>query len=128
MTDKVEGWTTGRYKSFITSTIRGGFRRFPNKYVVLKQSQVGRKINSATGKLAMHHRCADCKEEVTSANVQVDHISPIVDPKVGFTTWDEFIDKLFCGVENLQVLCKKCHAVKTKEERAEATLQRKTNA
>jgi 5-methylcytosine-specific restriction endonuclease McrA len=128
MSDKVEGWTEGRMKSFITSTIRGGFRRFPNKYVVLKESQTGRKTNPSSGKLAMHHQCASCRGEFTSANIQVDHISPIVDPKVGFTSWDDFIENLFCKVENLQALCKSCHAIKTKEERAEATIQRRKNA
>ena len=49
--------------------------------------------------------------------MEVDHIKPVVDPKKGFTTWDDFIDRLFCEKKNLQALCRGCHAKKTKEER-----------
>ena len=51
---RVEGWTEGRFRSFITSAIRSGFRRFPNKYVVLKNAFTGRKKNKASGRLAAH--------------------------------------------------------------------------
>lgn len=49
--------------------------------------------------------------------MQVDHIKPVVDPKKGFTTWDEFIDRLFCERKNLQAICLECHKVKTAEEK-----------
>lgn len=114
---RVEGWTEGRYKSFITSAIRGGFGRFPNKYKALKAAFVNRKKNKKTGRLAAHYRCAECKKTHPSKDVQVDHKVPVVDPAVGFVSWDVYIDRMFCAVENLQVLCKPCHLVKTKEER-----------
>ena len=49
-------------------------------------------------------------------NIVVDHINPIIDPAVGFISWDSFIEGLFCEAENLQALCKDCHKIKTKEE------------
>jgi hypothetical protein len=49
-------------------------------------------------------------------NIFVDHIEPIIDPAVGFTTWDECIDRMFCDSSNLQLLCKVCHSVKSQEE------------
>lgn len=54
----------------------------------------------------------------------MDHIVPIIDPCVGFTDWDEFIENLYCELDNLQVLCWSCHEEKTGEERSLAT-QRK---
>ena len=78
--------------------------------------------------------CASCKEEVPLTvkdgrkrikNVFVDQIDPIVDPNVGFTTWDDCINRMFCESDNLQVLCKECHDVKSKEERAIAAETRK---
>jgi len=51
-------------------------------------------------------------------NVFVDHIAPIIDPAKGFVSWDETINNLFCEKENLQVLCKKCHDEKSKDERS----------
>jgi hypothetical protein len=41
----------------------------------------------------------------------------VVDVKVGFTSWDDFIERLYCGKENLQVLCKECHDKKTLKEK-----------
>jgi len=108
-------WTEGRRKGFLTSVIRGGFRRWPPKYLVLTSSCVGKKINKATGRIASHYLCAYCLGEFPNKEVQVDHINPVV-PSSGFTTWDDFINRLFCNEEQLQVLCKSCHAKKTKEE------------
>lgn len=57
-------------------------------------------------------------------NVHVDHINPAIDPNVGFTTWDDFINGLFCERDNLQVLCNECHLAKSNEEKARAKLRR----
>lgn len=111
-------WTDGRIRSFITSTIRSGFRRWPEKYEALNKAKVGKKKNQQTGRLAEHYRCASCKKHYTAKDVQVDHIDPVV-PLTGFTTWDSFIERLFCTAKELQVLCKTCHKNKTKEEAAE---------
>jgi len=112
-------WTEGRYRSFIVSTLRGGMRRWPPKWKALKDACVGRKLNKATNKLALHYTCNECKKEYTSTNVEVDHIKPVV-PPTGFTSWDNYIDRLFCEKYNLQVLCKKCHKQKTKKEKPTA--------
>jgi 5-methylcytosine-specific restriction endonuclease McrA len=106
-------WTEGRLKAFITSALRGAFRRFPNKYETLKNAFVGKKINKKTNRLSAHYLCAGCKEEFPTSEVQVDHILPIVDPEIGFISWDEFIKNLFCPSNNLQVLCVSCHKQKT---------------
>ncbi len=67
----------------------------------------------------MHYKCAKCKKHFVAADVQVDHVLPVVDPKVGFVSWDMFIDRIFCEIENLQVMCKPCHKVKTELEKVE---------
>jgi 5-methylcytosine-specific restriction endonuclease McrA len=110
-------WTEGRIKSFITSTIRSGFRRWPEKFEVLKEAFVRKGINPKTGRSAALYRCSTCNGEFSSKDIQVDHIEPVVDPIEGFKTWDEFISRLFCSKENLQVLCKECHLKKTKQEK-----------
>lgn len=51
-------------------------------------------------------------------NIFCDHVNPVVDPLTGFSGWDDFVNRLFCEQENLQVLCKNCHDLKSKEERA----------
>jgi 5-methylcytosine-specific restriction endonuclease McrA len=112
-------WTDARFRSFVTSALRAASRRWPPKFKALKEAFVGRKTNKKTGKLAMHYKCAKCKKHFVAADVQVDHVLPVVDPKVGFIGWDSFIDRIFCEIENLQVLCKPCHKVKTEEEKSE---------
>lgn len=112
-------WTPGRLKTFITSTLRGGFRKFPPKYETLKEASVGKKINPKTKRLAEHFVCKSCKKEFPAKEVQVDHLNPVVCPKKGFISWDEYIARLFCDKENLQVLCSSCHDTKTALERSE---------
>ena len=110
-------WTEGRIRSFITSTLRAGSRRWPPKFQTLNDSKTEKKINVKTGRLAQHYRCAKCKEEFTSKDVEVDHIKPVIDPKKGFVSWDDYINRLFCSAKNLQTLCKVCHLEKTKKEK-----------
>jgi 5-methylcytosine-specific restriction endonuclease McrA len=110
-------WTEARYRSFVTSTLRAGSRRWPPKYETLNAAKTEKKTNVKTGRLAQHYKCAGCKEEFTQKDVQVDHIKPVVDPKKGFISWDVYIDRMFCESKNLQVLCKDCHTTKTKKEK-----------
>lgn len=112
-------WTAGRLKSFITSTLRGGFRKYPPKYEVLKEASVGKKINAKTKRMAEHFKCNMCKGEFPAKEVNVDHVEPVVCPFTGFIDWNTFINRLFCDGGNLQVLCSPCHDIKTAEERIE---------
>lgn len=110
-------WTPARHKAFIVSVLRNGTRKYPPKFRTLDKAKTEKKINKATNRLAQHYKCARCKEEFSSSNIEVDHIIPVVDPAKGFTTWDEYIARLYCEEDNLQVLCKPCHKEKTKEEK-----------
>ena len=110
-------WTDARFRSFVISALRAASRRYPPKYKALKNAFVGKKINAKSNKMAMHYKCAACRKIFVAVDVQVDHIEPVVDPIKGFETWDIFINRLFCEIENLQVLCKPCHKTKTENER-----------
>ncbi len=72
------------------------------------------------------HRCSKCQKDypfrVGERNLVVDHIKPVVDPEKGFVDWNTYIDGLFCTIDNLQVLCKPCHQLKSN---AENTIRRK---
>lgn len=73
------------------------------------------------------YKCAGCGAEVPASvkdengrrkkNIHVDHINPIVDPSIGWTTWDDCIERMFCELDNLQVLCGDCHEVKSNAEK-----------
>tara|TARA_R110000868_G_scaffold385140_1_gene652888 strand:- start:771 stop:1160 length:390 start_codon:yes stop_codon:yes gene_type:complete len=110
-------WTQSRFNSFITSTLRAGARRWQPKYDTLNAAKTEKKINESSGRLAQHFKCSLCEKEFPAKLMEVDHINPAVDPAVGFTSWDEFINRLFCEADNLQAICKGCHKEKSSLER-----------
>ena len=112
-------WTDAKFRSFITSALRAASRRWPPKYKALKEALTGRKVNAKTGKMAMHYQCVTCEGIFIAADVQVDHIHPVVDPEKGFVSWDVYITRMFCEIEGLQVMCKPCHKEKTAQEKLE---------
>ena len=59
-------------------------------------------------------QCCQCKKITDRKDLHGDHIQPVVDPALGFTNWDSYIERLFMG--QIQPLCKVCHKAKTKEE------------
>ena len=117
-------WTEARFNSFITSALRGAIKRWAPK------SSIKQKARQSRGM----YLCASCGEIGPASirikgkkydNAVVDHIIPVVDPEVGFTTWDDFIERLFCEEDNLQVLCHNCHDAKSTKERNIAVERRK---
>jgi hypothetical protein len=113
-------WTEGRFNSFVKSTLRSGSQRWPPKYRALNQAKQGKKINPASGRLAEHYKCAACEGSYPAKNIQVDHILPVIDPTVGFTTWDDVIKRMFCEEDNFQILCRECHKEKTQKEKQQS--------
>lgn len=113
-------WTKARWMSFVKGALRAASSRYPPKYSCLKAAATEKKINWKTGRLAQHFKCNSCSKEFPAKEVQVDHINPIVNPLTGFTTWDDVINNMFCEEDNLQVLCKTCHDVKTLAEKRQA--------
>ena len=110
-------WSSGKLRTFITGVLRSGFRKFPAKYETLKAASVGKKVNVKTNRIAEHFKCAVCKKDYPAKEVNVDHNDPVVCPIEGFINWDVYIKRMFCGKENLQVLCTTCHDLKSAEER-----------
>lgn len=69
-------------------------------------------------------KCYLCSELHDRSNIQVDHVSPVVDLD-GFKDWNTYIEQLFCDISNLKAVCKECHYLKSSEEREERRLIRK---
>jgi 5-methylcytosine-specific restriction endonuclease McrA len=77
-------------------------------------------------RLAVKKRCKDPNKSgwwicelchQSREKIEVDHIVPCVNPRTGFTTWDEYINSRFVeDVSNLQGLCRDCHRNKTNKE------------
>lgn len=76
--------------------------------------------------------CDHCANTFDSSGINVDHIEPVIPIGVSFVdlTLEEVIDRLWCNEDNLQILCKECHALKSKaetKERKRIRKQKKTN-
>lgn len=110
-------WTQAKFNSFIKNNLRSATRKWGPIHKCVKKANVGRG----------QYLCACCKEvvpptticpdkRVRMKNIFIDHIVPIVDPAVGFVSWDSVIDRMFCDSTNLQLLCLKCHKLKSQEE------------
>lgn len=119
-------WTESKFQSFIKSTLRKGTTRWPPKYEVLNAAKRGKQVNLQTGRTAEHYECNMCHLLYPAKFVVVDHIAPVV-PITGFTSWDDVIRRMFCDAVGLQVLCKPCHSMKTKEENAQRKLYKNNN-
>ena len=119
-------WTEARFNSFVKGALRAVCSKWGPIALCKKRARVRRGW----------YLCAGCKQEVVATtpavyqsgkkkgqpyrrkNAIVDHIEPIV-PAEGFTTWDEVVRRMFCEVDNLQLLCHDCHQLKCAEERKE---------
>ena len=98
-------WTL---KSLIISALRKIFFYSPLRREALERAKVGDL-----------YKCAITGKKYPINMVTVDHTDPVVDPKKGWVDWDTFINRLFCSVENLQVVNKDEHKKKTKKENQE---------
>lgn len=114
-------WTDGRRNAFIVSVLRAGSRKWPPKYQTLNDAYVGIRLNEKTNREGKHYLCALCEGEFPAKEVEVDHIEPVISSK-GFTSWDDYIARLFCDKSNLQVLCRSCHKIKSYNEGQERKL------
>ena len=105
-------WTESRYRSFIVSTIRKSSARWGPKNEAKKDARHFEKLPNPKGRLVFHSCCAMCNAIIPETTSSVDHIEPVIDPKKGFVSWDEYITRMYCEREGFQVLCSSCHSIK----------------
>lgn len=119
-------WTEAQFRSFVKGNLRRATQKWAPIHECVRAAKEGRN----------EYRCAGCGELVPSTtkvdgkrvkNIHVDHIRPVIDPALGFTTWDDCIEALFSELDNLQLLCTACHDIKTNEEKQVAK-ERRANA
>ena len=116
MKSSVKNWSDAKFKGWIISLLRRGTMKFPPRNEALRAAKTEKKINEKTGRIAQHYRCAGCKEEFPAKGVQVNHIQPVVGDS-GFIDWNTYIERMFCPVEKLNVLCSSCHDGATQQEK-----------
>ena len=117
MKSPIPEWSNAKFRGWIISLLRRGTMRWPPRNQCLANAKTKKKRNKKTNRLAQHYRCNGCKKEFPLREVCVDHIQAVVSTKEGFTDFDKYIERMYCSIEGLQVLCKTCHDKKTTEER-----------
>lgn len=116
-------WTEARFNSFIKGALRAASSRWGPKYETKKNARIKRGVYLCAGYYRDSHEVPASLPpkpgNIRRRQVAVDHIEPVVDPKVGFVDWDEVVKRMFVEVEGFQLLCPECHDNKTADERSE---------
>jgi len=84
--------------------LRSASLHWPGRSEAIKRARVERGL----------YQCASCRELFKRKDIQADHIEPVVSIEKGWTTFDDFIARLYCPTEGFRVLCVACHEVVTK--------------
>ena len=120
-------------ESVIRGALRRAFARSPAvlnvKYKTRRESPRYKKDGSLSKQKKVEYQCAICKQWYGSNDVAVDHIEPVIPVNGVRSSWDMFMERLFCDEKNLQLVCSykkkkfelhdkpSCHYLKTQEER-----------
>lgn len=105
-----------QFMNFVKNTLRRASYRWPPRDEAIRLARVARGF----------YKCSHCEVDTFKRqDVELDHIEPVIPIKGGFTTWDEYITRLFPQANGYQVLCKTCHGAKTM---IEDTLRAEYNA
>lgn len=85
---------------------RASYRLWYARNAVLKRCQVSRGV----------YRCECCGGRFKKAELEVDHIDPVVDIKDGYENLETWTLRLLVPPEKMQGLCSQCHSTKTAQE------------
>jgi len=103
-------------------------RQWPRKGVAQAKARVkvesGEFYKNGNPIILTKYKCAICGGLFDKEEVDVDHIQAVVGLD-GFTNWDDYINNLFCDSDNLQILCKADHYLKSQAENAERRERKK---
>jgi hypothetical protein len=102
----------------VISALRRIFRRYPAYQEIKNEKKQEYFVSSKCGKQMRRvgYYCETCKKLTPNKECAVDHILPVVDVISGFIDYNTYIKRLFCDKNNLQLLCKNCHEIKSKYE------------
>lgn len=106
--------TESAFWSFIRSALRQKSRWW--KPISEAKAKAKRPYKGCNKRQKFEYQCNQCKDWFPDKKINVDHICPAGSLKSAQDLPD-FIERLFCEVDNLQVLCVTCHDKKTKHEK-----------
>lgn len=89
-------------KKFLIPILRKASLRWPARTECLRLARKDRN----------QYECAICKNQFPRTLIHIDHINPVV-AITGFTSWDDYVARLFVKIEELQAVCTTCHTAKS---------------
>ncbi len=110
---------------YIMNVLRRGTTTWSGRTECLNRGRY-KKTNPKTGNLIWWRDCDNgCGTSymLQDSLFEVDHIEEVGSFK---GSWDDFINRLYCGQSNLQALCFSCHEKKTLEGTLISTMKRKS--
>lgn len=119
-------YTPWKTESAFYSWMRGGIRRglwnkHPVKLLKLKQERfkapLGKKTKRNPEGLVWACRCAICGVAERENSCQVDHIEPAGKKKLQESIEEFIINLTFVSLDDLQLVCKPCHKIKSQAEK-----------
>jgi 5-methylcytosine-specific restriction endonuclease McrA len=106
--------TEAAFWSFIRSALRQKSRWW--KPISQAKAKAKRSYKGPLKRQKFEYQCAECLQWFPDKEINVDHIIPAGTLRCA-NDLPGFVERLFCEVDNLQVLCQDCHDIKTKEEK-----------
>lgn len=105
-------------ESAFWSFIRSGLRQKSRWWKPITQCKLNAKrtYKGPNKRQKFEYQCNACKKWFAEKNINVDHIHPAGSLNCA-NDLPGFVERLFCEVDNLQVLCTNCHNIKTKNEK-----------
>jgi len=105
-------------ESAFWSFIRSGLRQKSRWWKPITQCKLNAKraYKGPNKRQKFEYQCNSCKKWFAEKNINVDHIQPAGSLNCA-NDLPGFVERLFCEVDNLQVLCSGCHNIKTQNEK-----------
>ena len=100
--------------SFIRSALRQKSRWW--KPISVCKMNARRLYKGVNKRQKYEYQCKKCKTWHAEKNINVDHIIPAGSLNTA-QDLPQFVERLFCEQDNLQVLCEACHDKKTLKEK-----------
>lgn len=107
-------WTEARFFGFIRSTLRAASRRWdPLAKQVFLNSR--RPYTGTDNRTKWEYECAGCNQWFPAKQINVDHLVPCGTLR-SYSDLPGFVERLFCEVDGLRLLCETCHEKRHAEE------------
>ena len=109
-------------ESAFWSFIRSGLRQKSRWWKPITQCKLNAKraYKGPNKRQKFEYQCNSCKKWFAEKNINVDHIQPAGSLNCA-NDLPGFVERLFCEVDNLQVLCIQCHDTKSKDDKLRLT-------